>query len=292
MLLNAFCRVLLAFGLTFLLLEPQVASAQANKKIKKETFWGKTQKYGFGLRAGPSISIPTITDFGQKDDFEPLPRTGYHIGGVVTMPLKLEYTFIAELGYDRVGRKWRSNETDWVYNYHYNLITASMALRRSVNDIFKKTLTEDLYFSIGPSVSYLAGGGGQLTTPNDATTSFRMKLTDQNPVMWDETANGDLSTYFINKPNRFLFGLDLGLGTDIPVTRNQTIYAEVRMNWGHTNLGTGETTSRFNLLNFEDTMRVSLKTISLTGIYTFTYETRRSKQGKSTLKSPTRKRRR
>ncbi|MFM9075536.1 MAG: hypothetical protein ACKORJ_08245, partial [Bacteroidota bacterium] len=110
-------------------------------------------------------------------------------------------------------------------------------------------------------------------------------------VMWDETANGDLTTYFINKPNRFLFGLDLGLGTDIPVTRNQTIYAEVRMNWGHTNLGTGETTSRFNLLNFEDTMRVSLKTISLTGIYTFTYETRRSKQGKSTLKSPTRKRR-
>ncbi|MFM7327822.1 MAG: hypothetical protein ACKO3B_03720, partial [Bacteroidota bacterium] len=114
------------------MLEPQVASAQANKKIKKETFWGKTQKYGFGLRTGPSISIPTITDFGQKDDFEPLPRTGYHIGGVVTMPLKLEYTFIAELGYDRVGRKWRSNETDWVYNYHYNLITASMALRRSV----------------------------------------------------------------------------------------------------------------------------------------------------------------
>lgn len=292
MLSNAFCRLLLAFGLTFLLMSPQQAAAQANKKIKKESFWGKTQKYGFGLRAGPSISIPTITDFGQKDDFSPLPRAGYHIGGVVTMPLKLEYTFIAEIGFDRLGRKWRSSETDWLYNYHYNLITASMALRRSVNDIFKKELTEDLYFTIGPSVSYLAGGAGQLTTPNDATTSFRMKFTNQSPVKWDETANGDLSTYFINKPNRFLFGLDLGLGTDIPVTRNQTIYAEVRMNWGHTNFGTGETTSRFNLLNFEDTMRVSLKTISLTGIYTFTYETRRSKQGKSTLKSPTSNRRR
>lgn len=71
---NAFCRLLLAFGLTFFLMSPEHATAQANKKIKKETFWGKTQKYGFGLRAGPSISIPTITDFGQKDDFSPLPK--------------------------------------------------------------------------------------------------------------------------------------------------------------------------------------------------------------------------
>ncbi len=290
--LNAFCRLLLASGLLFILAAPLESHGQANKKIKKETFWGKTQKYGFGLRVGPSLTIPTITDRSQKEDFRPWPRTGYHIGGVVTMPLKLEYTFIAELGFDRVGRKWQAAETGWYYNYHYNLITASMALRRSINDIFKKELTEDVYFSFGPSVSYLVSGGGKLTTPNGAVTNFRMKLTDQDPVTWDKTANGDLGTYFINKPNRMLLGLDLGFGTDIPVTRNQTIYAEVRMNWGHTNIGTRETTNRFNLLNFEDTMQVSLKTISLTGIYTFTYETRRSRQGKSTLKNSSGKRRR
>ena len=275
-----------------LILAPTDSVGQANKRIKKETFWGKTQKYGFGVRVGPSLTIPTITDKPQKGDFTAWPRAGYHIGGVVTMPLKLEYTFIAELGYDRLGRKWKAAETGWFYNYHYDLITASMALRRSINDIFKKELTEDVFFSIGPTVSFLVAGGGNLTTPNGAVTNFKMKMTDQDPVTWDKTANGDLGTYFINKPNRILFGLDLGLGTDIPVTRNQTIYAEVRFNWGHTNLGTRETTNRFNLLNFEDTNQVNLKTISLTGIYTFTYETRRSRQGKSTLKSPSVKRRR
>ena len=153
-----------------------------------------------------------------------------------------------------------------------------MALRRSLNDFFQNKLTEDVFFSIGPSVSYIAGGGGTITTPNGAETQFKMKLTNQDPIIWDGTAGGDLNTYFINKPNRVLFGLDLGLGADVPITRNQTIYAELRFNWGHTNLGTRETTNRFNLLNFEDTNAVSLKTLSLTGIYTFTYETRRSNQ--------------
>jgi len=290
--LNALSRLILVSGLFILATVPHQASAQANSRLKKGSFWSQTQKYGFGMRIGPSVTIPTITDKYQKKDFSAWPRSGYHIGGVVTMPVKLEYTFIAELGIDKVGRKWQSAETGWFYNYHYTMVTASMALRRSVNDIFKSKLSEDVFLSFGPSVSYIAGAGGRITTPNGAETEFRMKFSNENPIQWDNTVGGDLFTYYINKPSRVLFGMDLGLGTDINLTTNQTIYAEIRFNWGHTNLGTKETTNRYNLLNFEDTNQVSLKTISLTGIYTFTYETRRSNQGKSTIKRPNSGRRR
>lgn len=258
----------------------QHSFAQAGQKLKKDTYWSNTQKYGLGFKIGPTITIASVTNKPDKEILSTLPKIGFSASSQLTMPLKVGYTFAAELGYQRGGRKMKITESGWVVDYDYNFITTAMALRKTIPIALREDLKGEIYLGIGPNVSWLMGPGkGKIMTPNGGESKFDVEFNNYNPQAW-----GDFSKYFVNDPNRFLFGMDVSIGGDAPLNLKQKLYGEVRFTWGHTNLGTKETDTHLNILNFEDSMFVNLKTISFNLIYTYGFETRRNKQGKSTLK--------
>ena len=253
--------------------------SQADKKIKKDTYWSNTQKYSFGFRMGPTVTIGSITNKEDREILSTLPKTGFTASGILTMPLQKDFSFAAEVGYQRGGRKMKINESDWITDFDYNFLTSAMALRKTIGLNLREDLKGEIYFGVGPSVSWFIGpGDGKIITPNGGVSEFTTEYNNYDPNAW-----GDFNRYFVNDPNRLLFGLDLSLGGDAPINMKQKLYGEVRFTWGHTNLGTRQTDTHLNILNFEDTMFVNLKTISFSLIYTYGFETRRNKQGKSTL---------
>lgn len=251
--------------------------SQATSKLKKDTYWTNTTKYGLGLKIGPTITIGSITDKRDKDALATLPKIGFNFSTELTMPLRVGYTFASELGYQRGGRKMKIKEEGWTVDYDYNFITAAMALRKTVQIKLNEDLKGEIYFGVGPNISWMMGPGkGAIRTPNGGGAKFNIEFNNYDPNAW-----GDFNRYFINDPNRFLFGLDLSLGGDAPLNLKQKIYGEVRFTWGHTNLGTARTDTHLNILNFEDTMNMNLKTLSFNLIYTYGLETRKMNQGKS-----------
>ena len=264
----------------FMVVSAHLAIAQATSKMKKDTYWSNTQKYGLGFRIGPTITIGSINNKADKEILSTLPKFGFNLSSQLTMPLKGSYTFAAELGYQRGGRKMKITESDWVVDYDYNFITSAMALRKTIQIALREDLKGEIYFGVGPNVSWFIGPGrGKIITPNGGESKFKIEYNNYDPDAW-----GDFSRYFVNDPNRLLFGLDLSIGGDAPVNLKQKLYGEVRFTWGHTNLGTKQTDTHLNILNFEDTMFVNLKTISFSLIYTYGFETRRNNKGGSTLK--------
>lgn len=263
-----------------IIFSPQLCGAQATSKLKKDTYWSNTQKFGVGFKIGPTLTLGSITNKPDKEKLSTLPKIGFNLSTELTMPLKGGYTFATEVGYQKGGRKMKIRESGWVVDYDYNFVTMAMALRRSFQIALREDFKAEVYFGVGPNISrFLGPGKGAIKTPNGGYSAFKIEYNNFDPSVW-----GDFTRYFINNPNKTLFGIDLSIGGDAPLTLTQKLYGEVRFTWGHTNLGTRQTDTRLNILNFEDTMFVSLKTISFNLIYTYGFETRKTKQGKSNQK--------
>lgn len=277
---------LLTVMLALLSSNPAEGQSINGVKGKADTYWSRSQKIGFGLRAGPNVTLATITDKAAKPLFGTLPKSGFSIAGVMTMPLKENYSFYSELGYLRSGRIMKIIEMDWQSDFTYNFITTSMGLRRAVNIRLRDNLKGEIFLSVGPNINYLMGGKGKLITPGN-DMDFDLEFNNYDEAQW-----GDFTRNFINDPNRFLFGIDMGIGGEAPLSDRQKLFAEFRFTWGHTNLGTRETVNKLEVLNYDDTLLCNLKTFSFNLIYTYTYDRRQSKQGKSTIRQPNRKPRR
>ena len=261
-------------------------AAQDEGKSKKQSYWSNSQKYDLGFRIGPNVTFQSVTDRERKDDFGSLPHPGYHFAGFVSFPLPANFSFFSEAGYMRGGRKMKIQDVQWQTDFTYHFLTGSMGLRKALNVNFAEGIEGEFFVNVGPNISYLMGGKGRISVPDGGPgTEFKIEFNNYDSADW-----GDFYRYFINKPNRVLFGLDLGIGAEAPITSKQKIFAEFRFTWGHTNLGTLQTENRLNILNFDDTMMVNLKTISFDLLYTFGFDRRQSKQGKSTLRAPSRRR--
>ena len=277
---SAISRHFLILMTFFIALSADWCGAQATSKLKKDTYWSNTQKFGIGFKMGPTVTIGSITNKPDREKLTSLPKIGYNISTELTMPLKGGYAFATEFGYQRGGRKMNIRESGWIVDYDYNFLTAAMALRKSMQVALREDLKGEIYFGVGPNIAWFMGPGkGSINTPKGGYSPFTVEYNNYNPNEW-----GDFTRYFINDPNRVLFGLDLSIGGDAPLNLKQKLYTEVRFTWGHTNLGTRQTDTHLNILNFEDTMFMNLKTLSFNVIYTYGLETRKSKEGKSTEK--------
>ena len=252
-------------------------------KGKSDTYWSRSQKFGFGLRAGPTLTFATVTDKFDKPKFGTLPKAGFTVAGVMTMPLREGYSFYTEAGYLKSGRIMKILETGWQSNFTYHFLTSSMGLTRGVNIRLREDLQGEFFFSIGPNITYMMGGSGKLITGSQGGTSeFDLKIKNRVATREDSQRWGDFRYNYIFNPNRFLFGLDMSIGGEAPLSAKQKLFAEFRFTWGHTNLGTRETSNKLEIVNYDDTMFVNLKTVSFNLIYTYDYDRRKSKQGKST----------
>jgi hypothetical protein len=132
-------------------------------------------------------------------------------------------------------------------------------------------------------------------------TPFTLTFHNLSDSAWYEKAYNDLGVYHFNNANRFFFGIDLGVGAYAPITNRQKVYVEFRVTLGQTFIKKRDTKATLGGViggvtdpanpdlnqggpgQFSDPLTTNMKTLTLSAIYTFDFDKRLSKQGKSTL---------
>jgi hypothetical protein len=228
------------------------------------------QRYSLGLKFGPSVTLPSYPEKELRDLFSSKPKFGYGGMGFISFPInRTRYSYFVEAGYAVRGRKY-STEIGGTNNQTLQFGEMAMGLRRSFDLKLKKNVPTKWFVNVGPNIQYWVKGKGKF-----GTTDYKMKF---QPA----PENLQLFTNYLDGVNRWLFGIDLGIGADAPINKKQFVRLELRATLGQTFLGRKTNSTNYNNLNWIDTLRTNLKTISLTASYNFDYDTRASKFGKST----------
>jgi hypothetical protein len=236
---------------------------------------GYSQKITIGVKSGFAFSQSVFGDKDDKANFNNRSKLGFITAGLVNFPLKDNYSFQTEFGYSQRGRKVEFNQNTWFNNATYHYLDGTMLLRKSYPLNWTKNVKGTWFVNIGPRISYWLSGKGKVIAGGSYT--YQVKFTDPP----DEPSSPDFNIMYMRDVNRWLFGLDFGIGADAPTTALQRFVFEVRFTSGHTFYGSRD--SAFNrTLGFVDNLRANEKMLSFTASYTLNRDLRESKKGKST----------
>ncbi|HCM76355.1 MAG TPA: hypothetical protein DIS90_08225 [Cytophagales bacterium] len=198
---------------------------------------------------------------------------GFTGGGFISFPLKNNYSFISEFGFSRKGKKLQFNNNEWTNTAVFNFIDLSMALRKSYNFQLRPDIQSNLFFNIGPNIEYWISGKGKMGAGGEPT---------HYDIAFNQVPDANFNINYYNNINRWLFGIDFGFGMDAPITPTQKLLIELRFTFGQTNLGKENSTSTIEILGFQDDLKMNIKTLSVTAGYSFGFDLKKSKMGKST----------
>ncbi len=231
------------------------------------------QNFSLGVKAGPSITFGHFQDSDLRDNFSTRLKPGFTVGGLIQFPLKGNYSFLSEFAFSRKGKKVLFNDNTWINNSTFSFIDLSMAIRKSYAFRLKPNVKSNFFVNVGPSIEYWLSANGTVEA-----TGPPAKFN----IAFNQTPNGNFDTNFYTEANRWLFGVNIGVGTDAPITPTRRIYTEIRFTLGQTNLGEKNSTSELDIIGFEDDLKMNLKSITITAAYTLEFDLKESKMGKST----------
>jgi hypothetical protein len=232
------------------------------------------QKFTLGLKAGGLINWAGFGDKDQKDTFATKITYGYTAGFQIGFPLKKDFTFLAEGAFTRKGRSLTFNDNRWENKSVYHFAEATMLLRKSYHFQLRKNVPSEWFFVLGPEVSYWINSRGRIIVSKPGYPYAGI---------FDKAPDGNFNNMYYNDVNRYLFSLVVGIGFKAPLKSNQHICADLRFVSGHTFLGK-RNSSHIEILGFEDTLLTNLKSVNLTVTYSFDFDVKESRKGKSTLK--------
>ena len=265
-------RLLFTAFIIFFLADFTILKAQGPKNSPEE------QKFSLGIKAGPSATFGIYPDKELRDQFKSQPKLGMGGAVFINFPLKDSYSFLAEAGYSLKGRKIKLTNGDFINNQTFQFAEMSMALRRSFNLRLVKNIPSKWFFNVGPNIAYWVKAKGKFVE-----TKYDIKF--------DVPPDGNLYINYLTNPNRWLFGIDIGIGADAPINRRQKVRVELRATLGQTYLGKKNSSSSYATLSWEDNLKTNLKTLSLMAAYTLDFDKRAMKMGKSTKDRELRKKR-
>jgi hypothetical protein len=237
-----------------------------------------------GVKGGALLNWAHFGEKEDKEKFRSRVRLGYTGGALISFPLKNKYSFQAEGAFSKKGRQIKFNDNTWTNTASYNMIDLSMCLRKSFTFHIKENLPADWFFNIGPEISHILSGKGNIRVEEPG---YDYKILFSN----DSINDYHYMNYF--NANRWLFGLGVGVGFRFPIRAGQHLITELRFVSGHTYLGKKGTGlpstnpdqgySYINILGYEDTLKTNIKTFSITLAYVFDFDIQKGRMGKSTL---------
>ncbi len=238
------------------------------------------QKFDIGGKAGALISWPAFGDKEDKKVFGSFPKLGISVAGLINFPLKDRYSFQAEGGFSRQGRIVSYNSGTWKNNCTYYFADMNMSLRRSFRLKISKNIPTNWFLNIGPNINYWISANGVVKADPGVTQRFTGVFNKTPEPVYDKM--------YLNDINRWLFGLNLGVGFNAATARTQKIITELRFTWVGTYLGKRNSAS-MNILGFQDDLKASLNVLNLSVAYIFDKDRKESKMGKSTHKEKKKK---
>ncbi len=267
---------------------PSLVAGQELETSKESPFDVKSyERFLWGLRAGLNMTTPHFEDADAQAELNGLPTVGWTIGTVAQFKLTSRYAFQAEVGYSRKTSRFTFDPDGSENRMDMDFLDISLLLRRRIPVKWGKSIHSDLFIGVGPNINYWMGASGSITTFSGAT---------EYNVVIDGVPDANYNNMYLNGVNQWLFGIDLGVGFNAPITPHQKVYIEFRASLGQTNLGKNSGTSFINLVGFngstfqENLLKQNLKTFSITAAYTFSFNYLESKMGHSNKEKMTKKR--
>jgi len=233
------------------------------------------QQFSIGVKAGALINWGSFGDKDDKAEYSHKIKPGFYAAGLVFFPLKNKYSFQTEFGFSQRGRKISFNEDTWENNAVYYFADASMLLRRSFPLNLGPNIPSQWFINVGPHVSYWISGKGKINA--GGSYSYNVVF-DEMPL---EPSAPDFDKMYLYDINRWLFGIDVGVGFSAPLKQNRKLTTELRFTSGHTFFGS-KTSASNRTLGFTDNLRANEKILSLTVAYTIDVNVQASRKGKST----------
>jgi hypothetical protein len=248
-----------------------------------------SQKLALGVKSGPLVLWTAYGDRDDRAEFDSQAKAGFAVSGIIGFPLKKQYACIFEGGYSQRGRKVLFNNGFSQNDATYRFTDFSLLLQRSFRFNLSKNVVADWYFSIGPQISYWLNGDGVVGSVDNEGQAYTL--------VFDKPFTGLIDNkMYLNDVNRWLFGLNFGMGMQAPLGGARKLNLELRFISGHTYFGARNSAS-YSWQNFEDNLRANEKILTLTAAYVIDVDLRDRKQGRSTKdkevkRKPVRKRKR
>lgn len=236
-----------------------------------------SQKFSMGVKGGLLWNKPAFGDKEDKSFYDHKVTLGYQMGGFISFPLKGKYDCVIEGGYAQRGRTFIFGNGSFENKAKYKFLDMALLLRREFKFNLGKNIPADWYFNVGPNISYWLSGKGTIGSSTNDGFSYT--------IAFDEPFDlGDFNTVYLNDVNRWLFGINVGVGMHAPITKTQRVSIEGRFMWGHTYYGQ-KNSSSYSWVSFEDNLKANEKFFSITAAYTFDFDLQRAKAGRSTKDS-------
>lgn len=234
------------------------------------------QKFSLGLKAGLGATYTNFND--QKDTLKSGIKTGFSAAGFIIFPMKNNCSFIAEGGYTKQGRKWEYTPNHDKWTSTYNFWEMSMALRKTYRLKIKHDIYSTWFINFGPNINYWISGKASMVP--------YFGINQHYTVAFDGKQGYSYTKISVRDENRWLFGLNFGIGTTFTTLKNQKVVTELRMTWGQTYLGKRHSESLGGTpgINDEMSLKCNLKTLSLSIGYIFDRDIQKGRMGKSTKK--------
>jgi len=233
------------------------------------------QKFSLGLKAGV---LGVYTNFPDaKDTLSSGVKLGYSVAGLISFPLKRNCEFIAEGGFSKQGRSYTYVPDKDKWSGTYNFVDLSMAVRKYFHWNLIKHISTNWFFNVGPNINYWLSGTAQVTPYIGRQQHYTLAF--------DQTGQ-EYNKVYIKDENRWLYGINVGIGFSAMTLKNQKIVTELRMTWGQTYLGkrNSEYISGVAGLMDEVNMKCNLKVVNLSVAYIFDRDIQKGRMGKSTKK--------
>ncbi len=234
------------------------------------------QKFSLGLKAGV---LGVYTNFPDSSDtMKTAIKPGFSAAGFISFPLKKNYSFQAEGGFSQQGRSYKYGPNGDKWSGTYQFVDLAMTLRKNFKLRIKKDIATNWFVNVGPNINYWLSGTGSLIPYIGIHQHYALAL-DASP--------GPMYTkIYVTNINRWLYGLNIGIGFSAVTRKNQKIVTEIRLTWGQTYLGRrdSEYVNGVAGIRNELNLKSNLKVLNLSVGYVLDRDIQKSRMGKSTKK--------
>lgn len=239
------------------------------------------QKFDLGMLAGPQVYKVSFTDDDAKDIYNSKFKIGYRVGAYIIFPLEDNFAWSVEGFYSRKGRKLEniSDGNDVINDATYDFLEINFLLRKEYDLNIIEGIQGKWFITLGPNINYWLGGKGVIDDNVDLT--YKVKFEDNI---------SDLEYNYIRDGNRWLFGIDIGIGIDTPIINSQKFETELRFTLGQTYLGAENGSIPVNDFQNDDNLESNYRNLSLVLRYGLGIDLKNARKGKSTLKVKKKKR--
>jgi hypothetical protein len=242
-----------------------------------------------GPTAGGQVGWVTFNNKDNRELYSSEPSFSYHAGASISFRMMKKFFLQGSILYSQKKKHLEGKEDLSFSNqakYHY--IDLPISFTKEVKMRFSKGKFYNLYFGMGPTISYWLGGKGTLTSSELNENGINPPDYDLDYKITFDNSEGEvpLGKMNVQNANRIQLGLNFTAGIVFEPNRSHKIMTTVRYELGHSYFSPDKS-GDFGLdgvLFYKEDLQSRPQQIALSMFYFIDLKTEDRKRGKSTSK--------